>query len=330
MPGSDFDFEFRWVPNTYQARIQRAAVLYPTMGIAHTARGISKKTGNLVRVWRARIAVLADAGWSPRKDNRGIVYARNCAPAFVYAVPTSRPCSLRGICPFCYARWVREIWMRVDGAFPYNRAATGAEEYLTLSRAAHGRQASNDLPRVHLPEEQESHMDGRRLRSIVLDDDDVHDMVFPYHLVEVHSRGFSPYVYDGMTGAALCRRVLTDLVAIRARRMRRIRALGSFVTTTVVPTPDGWRVRQHELHQVRPDYEIPVHPRSRVLRHTQPTRRHVFHAVVHVCRYPKMLLYGDAEQTALLMRCRQGHRDAVNPVPTVRLSATYGAFRSRS
>ncbi len=29
-----FDFEFRWVPNTYQARIQRAAVLYPLMGMA--------------------------------------------------------------------------------------------------------------------------------------------------------------------------------------------------------------------------------------------------------------------------------------------------------
>lgn len=29
---NDFDFEFRWVPDTYQARVQRAAVLCPLMG----------------------------------------------------------------------------------------------------------------------------------------------------------------------------------------------------------------------------------------------------------------------------------------------------------
>ena len=32
--GSDFQFEWRWVPNNYRARVQRAAVLYPLLGMS--------------------------------------------------------------------------------------------------------------------------------------------------------------------------------------------------------------------------------------------------------------------------------------------------------
>ncbi len=331
MPGSDFDFEFRWVPNTYQARIQRAAVLYPLMGMARTAGEISVKARSLVRVWRARAAVLADAGWLPRADRRGLVYARNCTPAFVYAVPKSRPCNSRTICPFCYARWVREIWMKIDGVFPYGRQVTGSEEYHTLRHAMLGRDVQNDLPAVHLPDVTDFYMDGRPLRSIVLDEDDVQEVRFPYHLVEIFRRELAPFEREDLSSSELCRSLLEEIVEHRSRRMRYIHALGSFVLTTVVPSPRGWKIRQRELHQVDPGYVIKKPEHGRLFRHERPTRRIVFHAVAHVCRYPKELLYGDRDWVALFLACHRGRRDPdpAVAIPTIRLSATYGTFRSR-
>lgn len=334
MAGSDFDFVFRWIPNTYQARVQRAAVLYPAMGIAHTPRAINQKTRSLIRVWRARVALLVDAGWLPRSDRRGIVYARNCSPAFVYTAPASRPCSLRAICPFCYARWVRDVWLKVDGLFPYRRRAAGTHAYLTPQQTADTLAAMNDVPREHAPAVSDDYMDGRLLRSIILSDvaadEDVPATSFPFQLVEVHSREWVPFQRHDLDAYALCRQLLEELVAMRARRMRRIRALGSFVTTTVVPVAGGWRIKQRELHQVEPGYTVPAPATSRVVRYKRPTRRDVFHAVTHVCRYPRELLYGDVDKTSLLLACRQGSRTADAEVPAIRLSAMYGTLRVRS
>lgn len=331
MPGSDFEFRFRWVPNTYPARIQRASVLYPLMGIAHTPRAISAKTRDLVDVWRARAASLVDAGWTPRKrseDNRSLVYARNCVPAFVYAVPSSRPCNQRAICPFCYARWVREVWVKIDSAFPYDRRTNGADEYLTLRETGAMAPAVNDIPRTHIAVPLEDHMDGRLLRSIILDEEEERVASFPYHLVEIHAKEHVPFSRPDLNRRAMCRRILEEVVVNRARRMRRIHSFGSFAIATVVPSPRGWRIRQHELHQVAPDYVVPAKSTSRVIRYDCPTRRNVFHAVAHACRYPKELLYGDPEGVAILLACRRGNSEATPAIPGVRLSAMYGSFRT--
>jgi hypothetical protein len=175
-------------------------------------------------------------------------------------------------------------------------------------------------------------MDGRALRSIVLDDDDVAETTFPFHLVELHIRDLVAYNREDMTREQVCRGMLEELVERRARRMRGIQAIGSFVYTIATPSPRGWRIRQRELHQVRPDYEIEKPLIGHGIRYLQPTRRHVFHAVAHACRYPKELMYGDCELIAMLLRCRQGRRnlDRRQATKAIRLSATYGSFRSKT
>lgn len=334
MAGSDFDFQYRWIPNNYRARVQRAAVLYPTMGIARTSGDITRKTQQLVRVWRARVATLMHAGWLSSDDHRCMVYARNCPPAFVFAMPKSRPCKLRGICPFCYARWVGETWQRIDQAFPYSRATHGATSACGYQSSLREEPVSGDIPTTHVQvDEPPMQMGGRALRSIVLDEAASLDAAFPYHLVEIQleNRERAPFFPPNRQPADWCRDLLMRAIEKRARRQRLLGSLGAFVNTIMVPTTKGWKIQHRELHMIEAGNEIPKPAVGHRMIHLQPTRRHVFHAVAHICRYPKELLYGDKDLVAILLQCRRGKRDSDprQAISAIRMSATYGAFRSR-
>ena len=69
--GSDFQFEYRWVPNNYSARVQRSAVLYPLLGMARSVEQITSATSNLVKCWRARVTQLSYSGWDANWVRRG-------------------------------------------------------------------------------------------------------------------------------------------------------------------------------------------------------------------------------------------------------------------
>jgi len=78
---------------------------------------IRQGTQSLIAQWRARIEILTDRGWQAGKTGRPAVdtISRcNCLPAFAIATERTRSCGYSNICPFCYARRVRELWNIVD------------------------------------------------------------------------------------------------------------------------------------------------------------------------------------------------------------------------
>lgn len=291
---TDSPFEFSFVPNTYADRVQRAAVLYPLIGRARSPSMIVQQVERLVRQWRRRLVVLRDAEWVHSEGLKSLQYARNCCPAFAYARPRTRPCSLVYVCPFCYARWVRDVWLRVDMAFPNQRRA----EF--------------------------------NPRHEVTVEDPIPDAVpvmppsaVPYQLIERHHTVYAPCPADPVERLLAIETYLRGVSQLRPRTIRRIKPRAAFMFVSVEPHGNSLRLRYRQLFMVAEDYELDpamienTHGHLRF--HAAPSRQTIFGAVARVCRYPTRLMYGDPQDTALILRARQRLR--------FRASAMFGAFR---
>jgi len=327
---ADLEFTFSFVPASYADVIQRAAVLYPLTDMPRKDKRskaefkMRQQTARLLAIWRARVSRLTSEGWEPRTNNTN--FARNCCPAFAYATPRTRPCNNRMVCPWCYSRWVRSVWQRIDKAFPNPRprqpTVADDEPYLEVPSPAYG----------GVPVETEMH--GRQLRSVMLDPDGgpVNGVTFPFHLVEQHHTFYRSYLpkkakEQGFNVDTYIEFLLQDIAANRANLISGIDHYGAFVFTTVEPRKDGnkagWKIRHRRLFKVKPDYEFPdtfvAATRGRFMRHERPSRSCVFRAVARACRFPIQLIKGDAERTAQLLAARQRSR--------VRMSSTFKSFR---
>lgn len=310
---SDIQHELRVVPNRYKDVIQRMAVLYPIQnGLPQTAEQVRTATSSLIETWRARIGALSTAGWEPsvgERANHSLLYARNCRPTFAMSTRSTRPCHNRLVCPFCYARWVREIWLNIDGNFP--------------------------APDPVEPDPLEVE-NGREFRAITLDGQvedaiETHNSVFRFHLVERHHTFYRPVVPNpnpnSLTLEATLARLLQDIEDQRQFIVRLVDPVGAFIYTTLEPFDEGrqWKIHHRQLFKMTPEQDFPLavaeNTQGSVVRFERPSRRTILGAVARVCRYPLQLIRGDAERTVQLLDIRRRYN--------FRGHARFRGFRSR-
>lgn len=119
------------VPRRYADLVQRYAVLYPLQGACGSDEQVVEQTHALRGRWASRIYSLADVGWHPRSNPHSTGFVCNCRPTFVMMDNNLRSCGIRDICPFCYARWVRDVWDIMDEGYERHRD----EGYLVMRLA---------------------------------------------------------------------------------------------------------------------------------------------------------------------------------------------------
>lgn len=297
---SDIDFNFYGVPNRYPDVVQRMAVLYALRRPARTASEIREMTQSVLEQWRARIGALTSVGWLPsngQQNHHSILYARNCKPTFALNSHRTRPCGNEVLCPFCYARWVRKIWMMVDDDVPA------------------------PSPTERSPTEIES---GREHRVITIDDDADEDpppisrrrsTEFRFHLVERHHYFYRPVLEPGNPDSLTIQQNLAILLADVERQrsvvIKMVDPVGAFLYTTVEPWDHGrqWKIHHRQLYKLLPTHDfaeaVVSATNGRVTRHERPTRRGIMQIVARICRYPTDLITGDIDRTADLLDVRR-------------------------
>lgn len=313
---ADEVFAFSWVPNGYGARLQRNAVLYELTGNCGSAEEIIAGTQRLVGMWRARLHGLSETGWRPGYRGKDMQYLRNCPPTFVRAAPHTRQCKLRHFCPFCYARWVRKVWERIDTTFPNPRSE--AECAMVAPQLVE--QPDDGVMAVEFVGDDD--VQDRPLRAINLDGEPCSDDVgvdFPYHMLTRKIEKSHPFSRDrdGESQHDYAVHLLSKLAEARAFTIRKMGTLGSFAFTTLVPCDSSWTMLHREMHIVPASYELPENIKGVVKRITNPSRKRIFQAVAKACKYPRELLFGDADLVKIALEARRG----------LRLSASYGVFR---
>lgn len=107
------------VPNNYSSVVQRLSVLNQLLGNSRAATEIVQKTQRLRRMWAARVTSLKEAGMISLQKLKSLKSVIGCRYTFIMRPNTieSRSCRMRSICPFCYARNVRDVWEQIDAAF---------------------------------------------------------------------------------------------------------------------------------------------------------------------------------------------------------------------
>lgn len=349
---SDAKFQPQFVPQRYSDRVQRAAVLYPMFGALNKPEEVIDSTIKLQRVWRKFLQIAQDYDWSPggAGDAAAMQYARNCLPAFVRGKPVTKCCRLDYICPFCYARKVRDVWESLDMAFPNPRSLTPPTHQIRMNES-----------------------DTRASRTLELESDleEHRGQEFPYWLIERRNEVNLPFlpekVYEDLlamlpkkrTVAEVAQRVklappdisktereerFAKAAEVRAvdwprfyanlqsllagmvtgrQKLRVLKPLGMFVMTVIEPYDYGWHVEHRQLFMVEAGTnhdEYLAQTRGRLVTHTTPTRRTIYEAVIRTCAYPPKMLFRDPALLALLLRARKGFR----------LSATTGRFRNHA
>jgi hypothetical protein len=166
---SQFHYHAAAVPNRYADRVQQESTLFALMGwpkkplrspkLTREMRDtqIIAKAYALQKLWRARVDSLGNGGWDVAADTpKGIrdrSGAQRCRPTFFIprgatgfradnapGKESFRVCKRMPICPFCYARWVREMWLRVDYTLFRDPAGPGRE--ITEQAGTHARMAA--------------------------------------------------------------------------------------------------------------------------------------------------------------------------------------------
>lgn len=290
----DHDFTYSYVPAGYASRVQWLSVLFPLCQPCRTAREVRYHTEKLGHWWRGRLEELRGQDWGALQSMQALQAARNCCPTITFATPRSRPCHLRAICPFCYARWSRSIWEATERLFHAETA---------------------DKPKWYREDDElESEADAP-LRS-------------RYLLVERYVQCDVRYYNDDGENPAQLDANLASLLRVLPRRRSEavplLNALGAFQTTTIEPEERAWRVRNRQLLMYKSDAVLPEEffedRENRTVRiHKLPTRAVLLKAVSHVCRYPTAMMTAEPWRVAHLLEQRRRSR--------CRLTATYGAFR---
>lgn len=290
-------FRLTKVPNHYSDIVQRWAVLQTICQPVEDSDHVKSMTEQLILQWRARVTALADLGWNPRthsrQDNASLyLYSNNCLPTFVMSKPRTRSCKLRLICPFCYARWVKEIWEQIDACF-------SAPDY-----------AADE----HTFEDHER-------REMLLDNGTITDeklsesTTFPYHLVSRRHTFYRNVVPGGNYREYSVTQNLEDYLSETQKQRRilfeRVDPAGAFMYTTIEPYDDGrqWKFCHRQLFKILPDRELPgglmASTNGHLIRYCRPTRKVIMKAVAQACSYPRGLMYGDPQLTITLLAARQ-------------------------
>jgi len=265
------------VPRRYPDVVRRLAVLVPLFGIqAARVEPVPRMTLKLVGRWRHRVMELAEAGlpgmagddpkvWKARK------YALDCLPAFAIVPQRTRCCRLREVCPFCWAREVRETWLKIDKAFFAPTGGKGPSAY--------------DLVEV-----------GRDMSLSPLVNRDRHGRVLPDdQKIEALPEVFALWAAKRRSHVAEIEGLLASFQTIHIGfedgKWRFGRRSILLIDHRAVPYEPSDRAALRYFH------------RSQL-----PNRRAVLLAVARACRYPTFLLRGDAGLVVRYLAARKGRK----------------------
>lgn len=303
----DLQFEFGAVPQRYQDVVQRMAVLYRIRGIGYSPNQIREKVAELQQQWRARVGALSNVGWRSRGD-KPVSWSslRNCLPTFAFSMPYARTCDFVTICPFCYARWVRKIWLLIDQHIDQQTVETATTDEGQMTRQLL-------LPRMLNAEGVDADRFDGDTEDVDTDIPTDDSRSSRHHWIERrHTYQRATFVEESSQAvvenlAALLR----GIAAIRSQIVSQISPVGALVYTTIVPSADNtlWVVTNRQLFKVHSTTQVPSEWVAKTVgvltRHVNPTRATLVRAVARTCEYPVPLLTGDAAITALMLNVRQ-------------------------
>ncbi len=303
------NFRLTSVPNRYPDVVQRMAVLYKLNQPAEDNNHVRLMTTQLIQQWRARVVALTNCGWRPHGGSRSsnsTMYAKNCRPTFAMSSPATRTCNHRLVCPFCYARWVRDVWQQIDANFP-------APDYTA----------------------DETTFNGRELRALLLDGNAITDervsrsTTFRFHLVYRKHTFYRSILPEGANSVEhALELLLAGIHAQRADYVRTVDPAGAFLYTTIEPYDNGrqWKFCHRQIFKMLPDSEFPrdiaAATNGQVVRYDRPTRKIIMRTVAKACSYPTGLMYGDPESTVTLLAARQRYN--------FRGHSKYRSFRNKN
>lgn len=150
-------FTPQYVPNTCSARLQRYVLRNAWLGVKRLQRSASvvKQTQSILWRYRRRLADAALGGVDflknydiDPKHAKNLLRMANCLPTTLVPVPKQRrdPCRRRVFCPWCYSRWVREIWEKFDAVmYPEDKRAPGRYNLLPVASPKEGMVAGKHL-----------------------------------------------------------------------------------------------------------------------------------------------------------------------------------------
>lgn len=308
------------VPAGLAAEVRRRAVLEPLVGPAEGERAIGRATLRLIELWRSRIEQLARAGLpefagaSPEARARWTL-AAECPPGFVRQEPPGRPCRLRGLWPFCWAREVETFWKPIDRAFRRSPDLKDSRRSLNFSPA--GRASGPPAARAAWSAARAAVIDPRsrsKRSPVLLPPPDGHD------LLEWTSASPLPRTEaDPATGRP--RRALPAWIDARVdMEWRRDQFIclfgcpGGFEAVGAGIDGGGWAASIARLLIVPtgtglPEYWRHVLPEGEYRIDERPDRRTVLEAVARACRYPAdLLLHEDVAAVVELRAARRGRR----------------------
>lgn len=118
----DFDYIITGSKRSTLSYIHRKAILWPIFDkpILHEL-DTRKAVVSLFDAWRARLDVLRDAGFDSLQSPGALQFARNCPPEMVYYTAKAvkyRSCGFKAICPWCFARYIRNLYSVVAANLP--------------------------------------------------------------------------------------------------------------------------------------------------------------------------------------------------------------------
>jgi hypothetical protein len=205
---------------------------------------------------------------------------------------------MRDICPFCYARWVADIWTKIDSAM----VSSG----FTRRGGQQGNTRIIDLSGGGFTE----------------------DSVFSNHIIERHYKTTTRKEDANEDPVLYLRRVMQYVVGSRKEKIKAYDPLGAMQYITFEPVDnDVWKLHYRTIMVVPADKPDPEDLKGRIVRHEEPTRKAIFRVVSRVCRYPRAWFTSPVEQMSIYMQAkripsRSGRKTAL------RMSATYGLFRN--
>ena len=310
-------------------QLQLRAVLAPTTGRYHSKEEIPARALSIRKRWRRALARLRkrklDILVDSKKRYRS---ARQCPLTFVMVHGKPRPCHLRNICPFCWARQAAEWWDSIDAAF-FKDAVVEDTSHIRGVRRGRAVELDDVPDPKKKPRKMRAHRYSLVIRSRTFDvgtyrkrpDGVREDMLRQFYLARLKGAPF-----NGQDSSWLARvpEIRAGMAAIEEEGYRS----GCFenITADFAPGRNHWRVSVRQVWMVPEGADLPpmerqlgVIYRERVVE--KPWRTDVMKAVAQACRYPKAMLskQGDGAPAFQLVVARQG----------LRLAARYGHFRCK-
>ena len=109
------------LPGKHRDVASRQAVLFPLTGRLRkrtwTHEELKQRLGNkcikLIYMWRRRLLELQKANWYKLVQKSNSYLFANCHPSLMHAKPQGLICKQTAICPFCYARNMQNLYIKI-------------------------------------------------------------------------------------------------------------------------------------------------------------------------------------------------------------------------